>query len=259
MARWWGIVLIAAGGCNQLLGIKPVTPTAKCAADDDDCDMIPDGLDLCPADPDDGSDGDGDGVGDACDPSPSLPGDSIAAFYSMQTDDPQWTSAGGAWTFDHSALVQTAVVDGSVKHPAPTNIEPTIEVVVEPTFALDGSSVWVYGLVQPSNLYLVCRVVHHDTGDVLELLYGGNLTTLTLAQSTGPLTTGTQLRLYLGQLPDANHSVRCRAHYDTVGVEVGLDPVLSRTLGRASFASISLETQQASAAFDSVTVYTRQP
>src|SRR5580698_218141 len=36
--------------------------------------------DVCPGIADDGTDSDGDGVGDACDPRPAQPGDSIAFF-----------------------------------------------------------------------------------------------------------------------------------------------------------------------------------
>jgi hypothetical protein len=263
VTRWWVILVVAASGCNQIFGVeKTKIATPKCAVDDDDCDQIPNAIDLCPADPDDGTDTDADGVGDACDPSPTLAGDSIAMFYPMVVVDSMWAvGVGGTWTFDNSALNQTNIsVDATTEHPAPPSIiEPTVEVVIEPTFAGDGSMVGAYVVASPSGFVLMCRVVHHDAGDELQMLYGSNLSSLTLAKTAGPLTPGPQLRLYGGQLPDSDHSVICRARYDAVGVAVTLDPALSRVLGRASFAAMGLGTHQATAAFDSVTVYTRQP
>ncbi len=253
------VVLAALAGCNQVLGVhKTHLPTGN----DDDRDGIIDTRDPCPADAGDNADADGDGVGDACDPSPQLAGDSIAAFYSMAMIDSMWAvTGGGTWTFEDSALVASDVTNAATEHPAPPDIiEPTVEVVIEPTFGGDGATVGAYVVAEPSGFILMCRVVHHDSGgDELQMLWGGSLSTLNLAASAPGLMANGPLRVYGGQLPDIDHTVRCRARYDTVGVSIDLDKVLSRALGRASFATIGLQTANAAAAFDSVTVYTRQP
>jgi hypothetical protein len=251
-------VLFALAGCNQVLGIEG---THKPTCNDDDKDYLCDEVDPCPADTGDKADADGDGVGDACDPSPTLVGDSLAQFYPMSTIDSTWSvSDGSTWLFEDSALVATDVANAATEHPAPPDIiEPTVEVVIEPVFGGDGSEVGAYVVAQPSGITLVCRVVHHDGGDELQMLIGSNLSSLTLEGTAGPLVESGPLRIYGGQLPDADHTVRCRARFDTVGVAVDIDPNLSRVLGRASFATFGLQTENASAAFDSVTVFTRQP
>jgi len=250
--------LAALAGCNQVLGVHK---THLPLGNDDDGDGLVDTLDPCPADSGDATDGDGDGVGDACDPSPMLAGDSIAAFYSMATVDSMWAvTGGGTWSFDDSALVESDLTDAASEHPAPLNIiEPTVEVVIEPTFGGDGAQVGAYVVAEPSGVTLVCRVVHHDSGAELQMLLGTSLQSLTLLKTAGPLIENGPLRVYGGQLPDDNHTVRCRARFDTVGVAVDIDPNVSQAFGRASFATIGLQTGNAAAAFDSVTVYTRQP
>jgi hypothetical protein len=257
-------VLFALVGCNQVLGIHGThRPKQVCdVGNDDDGDGLCDDVDPCPADFGDTTDTDGDGVGDACDPSPTLVGDSIAQFYPMLSIDSDWSvSDGSTWVFENSAIVATNVGNAATEHPAPQPIiEPTVEVEIEPTFGGDGAMVGAYVVAQPSGFILMCRVVHHDSGgDELQILWGGNMSSLNLAATAGGLMESGPLRVYGGQLPDPDHTVRCRARYDTVGVFVDLDKTLSRALGRASFATMGLQTVNASAAFDSVTVYTRQP
>lgn len=95
------------------------TPDVDCAAiADEDGDCVADTIDNCPATPNaDGSDGDADGVGDACDPHPGDPHDTILGFWSFLGDgatdmaawpneDPQSTSWSypGTGTIVHTSL-----------------------------------------------------------------------------------------------------------------------------------------------------------
>jgi hypothetical protein len=118
-------VALAAGGCNQLLGLDPTSlaggddePAADASIDaspcvptttaDEDDDAVTDDCDLCPHVPDDGrSDGDGDGVGDACDPANGRD-DAILLFDSFASDEGgTWTPVRGTWQIGTGALLQT--------------------------------------------------------------------------------------------------------------------------------------------------------
>jgi hypothetical protein len=57
------------------------------AGHDEDGDGLPDLIDLCPQIAGDNADADGDQVGDACDPNPSIPTERITLFATMQPGD----------------------------------------------------------------------------------------------------------------------------------------------------------------------------
>ncbi len=242
MREW--LLLVGLAGCDRVFGIHDV-----CPAGDDDCDGIADAKDPCPADYGDRADDDGDGVGNVCDPNPQDPGDSILLFDPFAGHEP-WTITGGSWTFTESAFIQASFDEAHAQNPAPPNIQPTLEVVVYPTYGGENASVGAY-VQNMSNVPLECRVVHHATGDMLEMLLGPTAVIMT----AGPLTGEGRLRIYGGQTPAG--SIRCRARYgdDPVVTVEGLGGVIDP---RDNFDLYGLHTVDASAAFESLVIYTVQ-
>lgn len=113
-------VVVALSGCDRVLGFDTVRLPGDANADvncaalvDFDHDCVADDVDNCPANPnpDQLDVMDSDGVGDACDPHPQRPGDSIAWFTTFP--DPtaaqaEWTALFGAhWQFAPGMLVHT--------------------------------------------------------------------------------------------------------------------------------------------------------
>jgi len=128
-------LVVALCGCDRVLGLDTVRIPADATADvncaalvDFDHDCVADDVDNCPADPntDQADSGDGDGVGDVCDPHPRRAGDSIQFFTSFR--DPaaerlawmpvklsQWTFLPGAAAHsddtDAVGLIQRTTAD----------------------------------------------------------------------------------------------------------------------------------------------------
>jgi len=107
------VAVVALCGCDRVLGLDTVRLHADAPADVDcaalvdfDHDCVADDVDNCPADPnaDQADHGDGDGVGDVCDPHPQRAGDSIAYFTTF-ADAASWTPLFGAqWSFAGAAI-----------------------------------------------------------------------------------------------------------------------------------------------------------
>ena len=125
MVRWllgaWPVVALACGR----IGFDGAAPGDGAAGDgpgpgadgpggdgpalghDEDGDLVPDAIDVCPHVPDaDQLDTDGDGVGDACDPRPDVPGEQLVLFATFEDDEPpiEIEGGGGAWTIEGDAL-----------------------------------------------------------------------------------------------------------------------------------------------------------
>jgi hypothetical protein len=108
----WFVALIALAGCgrvgfeiatNQLGdsgtadgGDADVVPLGH----DEDGDGVPDSEDVCPHVADSQADGDSDGVGDMCDPNPTVPGEQITLFATMGPGDQPLVAGSddGVWT-----------------------------------------------------------------------------------------------------------------------------------------------------------------
>jgi hypothetical protein len=87
----WRLALISLAGCGRI-GFEVTSQPSDAPADvlsghDEDGDGVPDSIDVCPHVADSQSDGDGDEVGDACDPNVVAGGDRIALFATMRVGD----------------------------------------------------------------------------------------------------------------------------------------------------------------------------
>src|SRR5437660_1556617 len=100
------LALAALAACNvpatmfEHLGAcagKPPPPVHGSMTHDEDGDGTPDAVDVCPEVADDQFDSDCDGVGDACDPEPLVPNQTILFFAAMTPDDVTFSTQ-GAWT-----------------------------------------------------------------------------------------------------------------------------------------------------------------
>src|SRR5258706_9534747 len=103
----WAVMAIVCTGCGRVGfdGTDGSGPSGDGGpvGHDEDGDGIPDVSDVCPhiSDPSQ-TDTDHDGVGDACDPEPSTPRQTIALFLPM-TDPSSFTIGGGAGTWTKQA------------------------------------------------------------------------------------------------------------------------------------------------------------
>jgi hypothetical protein len=88
----YAVLLTCLAGCGRLdFGevsnnriLDGSIDTVASAGHDEDGDGIDDALDNCPHMPGSNADGDGDGVGDLCDPHPGTPGDHIGLFSTLE-------------------------------------------------------------------------------------------------------------------------------------------------------------------------------
>lgn len=252
----WAVVLLASAGCGSVLGLEPLY---ECPSTDDDCDELLDDVDPCPADPGDAMDGDGDGVGDACDPNLQAPGDTIAVFDSFATQNAAWRVFAGAaqWRWRDSALAQDQIASGAIERPIDLIEQPTVEVLLDVEFPEEGSSVGVYVLTSSgpgANVPLECRVVHYATHDDLVMLLRSADDTIVVYTDTAVALPGKRtdgLRIYGGQLPDG--TVRCRARYgDADALILDWKGVVTP---RAMMDRVGLRTIKASAEFHAAVVY----
>ncbi len=135
------VLLLGVAGCDHVLQLDPIrTPDAApdsktpCPASttlpDEDGDGCPNVGDDCPgiADPAQ-ADLDGDGVGDACDPHPATPGDSlVAASYFDSGPDSIWLLDNpGDWTTGAGEITNSGSVDVRLTHAA-MPVYPGIEI-----------------------------------------------------------------------------------------------------------------------------------
>lgn len=137
--RWAAVVLVVAG-CDKVLGLtekQPVPADAAVVDHDEDQDLIEDSEDLCPTinnptlpQPD----GDGDKVGDACDPHPTEAIDR-RAYFSPLVEFPagEWVPIGGSWMLDNDGVRQTLpdASDAYARLDIGRFRAPTVEVIVD--------------------------------------------------------------------------------------------------------------------------------
>jgi len=96
--------VVALAGCERFLGETAVSASDGALQNhDEDNDGVPDATDNCPTVANAGfngvqADGDGDLVGDACDPHPMTPGDSIVDVAYFTGNFGNWTPDVDGWT-----------------------------------------------------------------------------------------------------------------------------------------------------------------
>lgn len=137
-------VIAASAGCDRVLGLARVDVRSDATVDvrvdapvdvsvdaagcvgnghDEDLDGIDDNCDDCPADPNPGqADGDGDRVGDACDPSPGSPGDTILLFLPFTDTSGYGVSGSHIVDTDDVQLFGTATLTTTAAY-TPTRVE----------------------------------------------------------------------------------------------------------------------------------------
>jgi hypothetical protein len=257
----WSLALLVVAGCDTTFGLDELY---ECPLDDDDCDRMLDPVDPCPADPGTDADADGDGVGDSCDPNPSVPVDSQLEFEGFAITDSRWVArpdSVATWSVHGGEL---SLENGALERPAPVNLQPTVEVVVDPEFADIGASVGAYVEDKGSlAIPLECRVEHTATGDDLVVLLGdpakppgpGGQAEVGRVKNL-PGRSGDRLRIYGGQLPAPDFSVRCRARY---GTDEGLYFDWKFFTTQADFDTVGLNARNARANYRSLTIFTTVP
>jgi len=244
---------VAFAGCDAVFGVDHLY---ECPSDDDDCDKLLDAVDPCPGDPGNADDQDGDGVGDDCDPNVAMPIDQLLTFDNLVSNDGRWLPRPtAAFEMRDRSLV---LDDGAVERMVAMNRQPTVEVVLDPSFAEEGSTVGAYVASKTSTgIMLECRVEHHAAGDDLVVVLidpmTGNMGEVGRAKQL-PGAPSDGLRIYGGQI--ASFQVRCRARY---GDNDALFVDWTFFNGPADFDTVGLRVKAASAAYRSVTVFTTPP
>lgn len=117
------------GGCDFLFDIHRIDHVAvdgrppdtlpfvdgrECTGHDEDHDDLPDECDLCPTMNASNADGDGDLVGDACDPDPARSGNSILAFYPFVASGAFMSEPPAGETYSNDQLVLTSTTATSI-------------------------------------------------------------------------------------------------------------------------------------------------
>jgi hypothetical protein len=100
------VVIVALAGCGRWA----FEPRADASGHDDDGDGVADVDDLCPCRVGTQLDGDGDRVGDDCDPNPTVPRDTLAVVATMQPGDQPFTLLGDA---TYTQLADAVQANGS--------------------------------------------------------------------------------------------------------------------------------------------------
>lgn len=262
-----GLVVLLAG-CDLVFELRapadaPVADAAidvQLAGHDEDGDEVDDAIDNCPAigNPAQEDAGDGDGVGDACDPHPLIAGDRIRWFDSLEEFGDHWTAVTGSqWEQRADAIrqrvasgVQLATLDlGSIE-------SPTIDAWIEDTVGTAGelnAGTYVFTSTTGVAEGVSCYRVYGATSALriwMKLMNGPVITN----QATAAIPTASRFRIRQQMTSDdgaVNGPPACVLEDATVSPDPQA-PWTGPLDGR-----VALYTLNAEATFLSVTVYDR--
>jgi len=232
------IALLLLTGCDVVLGLEKVPAPPPCDPFDEDGDGFGNACDACPADSDDGADGDMDLVGDACDPDRTAAGDQLRFFDGFDSNANAWMITAGDWHLEGGAFVVATPSSSRVELPVAAMM-PTVEAII-PTYTGDGT-VSLFGASGLSELR--CSVSMTAGAESLKMQ-----AFLVNMEKPIPATTG-PLRLVGGQHHDGTFYCRAR-HGDNFDIEVATAVAPKQAIDK-----IGLLTDQASATVTSITVY----
>ena len=178
--RWLPFV-VALAGCDVVLGLQEQDPGP--GPGNEDGDTARDEADNCPGIRNDqGENSDGDGVGDACDPAPTTPGDRILAFYGFDDpDDLAWETASGNWVVADGQVTITSTQNVSqsffTKH-APLLTPPyTVEAHFTITEVAPFAAFGVLANTDSTGVGAACSLLDHGaTSDRVQAWFVGTAT-----------------------------------------------------------------------------------
>jgi len=143
---------LLVAGCDEVWSIDHVDyagdddaqANVSCAQDphDEDCDGFPDASDRCPGVADDQTDADGDGLGDACDPSGTT-NERVELFISFADPAQTWNVLAGDWHPHADSYVYSSVAFANSGIARFTGVVPEPPFWIEVHFRVDAIDVQV--------------------------------------------------------------------------------------------------------------------
>jgi len=241
---WLGLT-----GCNQFFGLEetklvpgvgggtdldldgvsdeqdPCIAAMLDATDDYDRDDIPNSMDPCPFDPANSAngnpDGDNDGVNDACDPFPTMAGDShrcTMRFYNTdlnarlwhETDTmPTWSSVPGMLYANDDGLPSTLVATLDLEKVAEPTYDVSLYTTTQETSSDHGARVWVRAADPSSGDDVGCEIYGNTTYTRIAIALGdGRDVGTPLMLSGTPFPLGSELRMQVTVIPGTG-VIRC--------------------------------------------------
>lgn len=187
---------------------------------DEDGDGIPDSLDVCPHVADSPqTDGDGDRVGDACDPNPATPTEEIVVFDPFVTLSSEWNLLGPAPMTDGESLIaDTRGSDLDLRRPYTLGTD-VFELAGELGAPGGGSEQIFITMLEPGQRWYYCELFDGGTPK-LALSYTLDMASFLQIDETplqGPLANGA----FVLRMTHTPPTTSCTTSWPATGSEVG--------------------------------------